>query len=305
MPALVLGAGAVTVDDLLYVDQYPAPDSKTRVAAAARRMGGLSAAALVAAARMGAPCAFAGVLGSDELSQLVLSTLAAEGIDSRGVVRRDGARPRHSTIIVDLSRGTRTVLVDTGGVDEDPTVPTEMQVREAGVLLIDHTHSDRMLRLARAARASGVPMVADFERDNVTGFAELVALADHLVLPWSMAARLTGAQEPARAVEVLSHGAPGRAAVVVTRGEQGAWYRALGDAGPVRHQPAFRVAAVDTTGCGDVFHGAYAAALAEGLAADVRVRLASAAAALKATRRGGATAAPSRAEVELFLSGVG
>jgi sugar/nucleoside kinase (ribokinase family) len=294
----ILGAGAVTVDDLLYVDEYPAAESKIRVKASDRQVGGLTATALVAAARLGARCAFAGVLGRDELSELVMARLSAEGIDLAGVVRRDAARPRHSTIIVDLSRDTRTVLVDTGGIDEDPGVPAEAAVSAAAVLFLDHTHGARMLRLARAARARGVPTVADFERDTVPELRELIELTDHLILPWSLARVLTGAHEPAHAVERLWTAR--RAAVVVTRGDQGAWYGAAGAA--ASHQRAFRVPVVDTTGCGDVFHGAYAAALAEGLPAAERVRLASAAAAIKAMRRGGQAGIPTAAEVRAFLA---
>ncbi len=301
----ILGAGAVTVDDLLYVDEYPAAESKIRVKAGERQVGGLTATALVAAARLGARCAFAGVLGRDELSELVMSRLSAEGIDLAGVVRRDAARPRHSTIIVDLSRNTRTVLVDTGGIDEDPGVPGEAAVSAAAVLFLDHTHGARMLRLARAARERGVPTVADYERDTVPELRELIELTDHLILPWSLARVLTGANEPAHAVERLWTAR--RAAVVVTRGEQGAWYGAAGAAGgaapaAVAHQAAFLVPVVDTTGCGDVFHGAYAAALAEGLPAAERVRRASAAAAIKATRRGGQAGIPTAAEVRAFLA---
>ncbi len=273
----ILGVGAITIDDLLYVEEYPRPESKTRVKATARQVGGLTATALVAAARLGARCAFAGVLGDDGLSALALSRLAAEGIALDGVVRRSGARPRHSTIIVDLSRDTRTILINTEGVDEDPAVPADEVVSQARVLFLDHTHPRRMLRVAAAARAAGVPTVADFERDTVPELAELVALTDHLIVPWSLAERLTGARSPAQAVERLW--AASRAAVVVTRGQQGAWYRAAGAAGgaaDVAHQPAFRVPVVDTTGCGDVFHGAYAAALAQGLAPAARVRLAAA-----------------------------
>ena len=301
----ILGAGAVTVDDLLYVREFPKPESKTRVEESARQMGGLTAAALVAAARLGARCAFAGVLGDDELSRLALASLEGEGIDTGLVVRRAGARPRHSTIIVVLEGNTRTILVDTGGIDEDPAIPPEPALQRAGLLFLDHTHPQRMLRLARAARERGVPTVADFERENTPGLPELIALTDHLILPWHLARALTGAGEPAQAVERLWTAR--RAAVAVTVGEQGAWYRAGGPAGGaadatgVAHQPAFRVAVVDTTGCGDVFHGAYAAALSRGLAPGERVRLASAAAALKASRRGGLAAIPTGAEIEKFL----
>jgi sulfofructose kinase len=88
--------------------------------------------------------------------------------------------------------------------------------------------------------------------------------------------------------------------VVITGGAKGCWYRGSGEE-EARHLPAFRVKAVDTTGCGDVFHGAYAAALLEPGSLVERLRFASAVAALKATRTGGQAGIPTRAAVVSFL----
>jgi sugar/nucleoside kinase (ribokinase family) len=95
---------------------------------------------------------------------------------------------------------------------------------------------------------------------------------------------------------------PVRLAVVVTCGDAGGWYR--GDAGPTAPAPypAFAVPTVDTTGCGDVFHGAYASALARGLNLEERIRFSAAAAAIKATRRGAQAGIPTREETEAFLA---
>src|SRR5205823_6823911 len=109
----------------------------------------------------------------------------------------------------------------------------------------------------------------------------------------------TGASEPAEAVRRLWNSV--RDTVVVTAGEQGAWFLAAGD-NEVRHEPASVVPVVDTTGCGDVFHGAYAAALARGEGADERIRFATAAAALKAMRGGGQAGIPMRDEVDGLLT---
>src|SRR5438067_10401824 len=100
----VLGLGCVAVDDLLYVPAYPPPDAKVRVRRRERQCGGLTATALVAAARLGARCAYAGVLGDDEFSHFVLDTFRREDIDVRHVVGHAAARPIHSTIVVDESR---------------------------------------------------------------------------------------------------------------------------------------------------------------------------------------------------------
>src|SRR5436305_6526894 len=87
----VLGLGCVAVDDLLYVPAYPPADAKVRVRRRERQCGGLTASALVAAARLGSRCAFAGVLGDDEDSAFVVACFAREGIDTSQLVRRPHA----------------------------------------------------------------------------------------------------------------------------------------------------------------------------------------------------------------------
>src|SRR5207302_9212365 len=114
--------------------------------------------------------------------------------------------------------------------------------------------------------------------------------------PWAFAKRLPGCADPDTAVTKLWRA--DRQAAVVTGGEHGCWFVDATDPGTPRHQPAYRVDVVDTTGCGDVFHGAYAAGLALGLGIAERVRLAAATAALKATRHGGQAGVPTRAAVE-------
>ena len=111
----VLGLGCVAVDDLLYLPAFPSPETKVRVSRRERQCGGLTGTALVAAARMGARCAFAGVLGDDADSRFVLDTFGREGVDVGSLVRRPGARPIHSTILIDQSAHTRTILFDLAG----------------------------------------------------------------------------------------------------------------------------------------------------------------------------------------------
>src|SRR5437016_5482285 len=102
----ILGLGAVAVDDLMYVESYPPPDVKTRVLRRERHCGGLTATALVTAARLGCRCAYAGVLGFDELSESVVKALEQEAVDFSHLVRQEGARPVYSTIIVDEGQKT-------------------------------------------------------------------------------------------------------------------------------------------------------------------------------------------------------
>lgn len=297
----VLGLGAVAVDDLFYLDEFPRPDTKVRVVRHERHAGGLTGTALVAAARMGRRCAYAGALGGDELSRFILEGLAGERVDTGPVVARADARPFHSTILVDLKGMTRTILSDaTGVIGADPAGPDEGVIRSARVLFVDHVGLPGMVRAAGIARGAGVPVVADLERRLEPPFDELLALADHPVVPLEFAREVAGTADGPSAVRALWR--EGRSAVVVTDGTNGSWYASREAPGRVFHQPAFRVQTVDTNGCGDVFHGCYAAGLCEGMPTGQRVRFAAAVAAVKATQRGGQKGIPSRAEAERFLA---
>ena len=296
----ILGLGCVAVDDLLYIPAYPAPDSKAPVRRHERQCGGLTATALVAAARQGARCAYAGTLGEDDLSRFVLACLHQEGIDTSLVRCLPGGRPIQSWVIVDDSRQTRTILYNLEGVEgarED--WPPEEAIRSSRVLFVDHFGVEGMIRAAKLARHAGRPVVADFESDQMPQFPELLALADHLIIAGAFAWRLTGEDDPRRAVNRLWSGE--REAVVVTCGTEGCWYRGKATGSQPLFHVAFAVETVDTTGCGDVFHGAYAAALLENGPLPARIRFAAAAAALKATQCGGQAGIPRRARVEAFL----
>lgn len=294
----VLGLGVVAVDDLIYAESYPPPDSKTRVKRTERQCGGLTGIALIAASRLGAKCAYAGVLDKDESSLFVLQHLKNEGINLKYLRHREGARPVHSYIVVVSNKGTRNIFCDaTGAVGADDHWPPEKVIRSARVLFVDHFGIPGMIRAARVARKFGIPVVADLEKNLGGKFSMLLGLVDHLIISQSFAQQLTGERNAARAAQSLW--TSDRKVVAVTCGEKGCWY--LDASGKIRHQSAFKVKVVDTTGCGDVFHGAYAAALARGNITEVCLRFASAAAALKATRPGAQQGIPSLQSVEKFL----
>lgn len=239
------------------------------------------------------------MLGSNPLSLYVESTLRREGIDLGPVVRHDEAEPVHSTIIVDTGQHTRSILFHVGGrTGADDFLPAADIIRASRVLFIDHYGIAGNLRAAAVARAAGIPVVADFERRNVPRFAEILPWVDHLILASGFACQLTGATDVEDAARQLRQHTNGT--VIITSGAAGCFYVAP-ESPTLQHHPAFSVTVTDTTGCGDVFHGAYAATLAEGADLATRIRFASAAAALKATGYGAQAGSPHRAAVEQFL----
>ncbi len=290
----VLGLGCATIDELLFVESYPAPDGKVLVSEAQTQGGGLTATALVAAARLGASCAYGGMLGFDPTSREVAQILEAEAIDVSLVSWREDAAAIRSTIIVDTSAHTRTIFFRKPGlVGAPPDAPLESEIAASRVLLIDHYGGAGNTRAADIARRAGVPVVADFERQNVPDWEAFFPLVDHLVLSRNFAFELSGASEPEAAARALWN--TNRAVVVVTCGDEGA---VAFDGDKVTRVAAFSREVVDTTGCGDVFHGVYAATLAWDFPLQKRLVWASAAAALKAEHIGAQGGIARRADVE-------
>ena len=284
-PINILGLGCTAVDELLYVDAYPPEDGKTPVRRRQRQCGGLTATAMVAGARLGCRCTFAGTLGNDDASQFVVERFREEGIDVSLVCRREEARPVRATIIINPNRQTRTIFYDPKDVfGADPHWPDEDVIRSARVLLVDDYGMEGMIRGATICRAAGIPVVADFEIGGHPLFPTLLGLVDHLVLSRAFAQKLSGEHDPAAAARAaLDARTPGGRSHLRRGGLLVRYPRRPDTPG---HQPAISVEAVDTTGCGDVFHGGYAAALAYGWDIPTALRFAATAAALKATQAG-------------------
>jgi ribokinase len=294
----VLGFGVVTVDDLVYVDHHPAPGSKMPVQSMLRQGGGLAGTALVAAARLGAAAAYCGTLGDDDLSLYTRQDLEREGVDCSAAVHDPAARVFHSIVIVDNSTADRCILFSTEGVKEPPAeMITAELLGRCRVVFLDHYVVETGPRILDLARAQSIPVVGDIEAVRDDRVPELMERIDHLIVGTALAGEVTGETDPAAMVRGLS--GPDRACCVVTAGERGCWYSERG--GEVAHVPAFSVPVVDTTGCGDVFHGAYAACLAWGYSVRRSILVSTAAAGLKATQPGGRSGIPDLPTVQRFL----
>ena len=297
----VLGIGAVAVDDLVYVAGYPPADTKVPILQELREGGGLAGTALVTVARLGGTAAYLGVLGTDDLSTFTLAELGEAGVDCSQVVTKAQARPIHSVIVVDRSNGQRTLFYSLEGVTApDPARITASVIRQARVLFVDSTVTGVGRHAALLAREAGVPVVADLEDPNAASVMELAAEVDHLIVGVTFAGQVTGASSPEQMVRALWH--PGASACVVTAGGQGCWFMSHETGRDVIHHPAPRVEVVDTNGCGDVFHGAYAASIARGASVARAVAVATVTAAQKATQRGGRQGIPNRETVERILA---
>lgn len=288
----VLCVGATSVDVVFRAPRHPAPDEKLTASEMILCGGGPAANASVMVAKMGLKSAFAGYLGSDLFGQIHLEELSAAGVDTGLVVR--GNHPTPLSAVIVKPSGERSVVnyrAARAALDPDRVAITGLHPR---VILFDGHEPELSAALLDRARVLGITTVLDAGSLN-KGTLELHGRVDHLVCSEKFAYEITGAPSPEAAMARLS--APTRS-VVITLGSSGLLWRHAGGEG--RH-PAFSVDVKDSTGAGDVFHGAFAGSLAMGKPWAEILTYSSAAAALCCTRLGARAGIPEGAEVEAFL----
>lgn len=307
---MIIGIGAIAVDTVLFtVGSWG--EGKGRLRERRVRMGGNVRTALVAAAALNAPTAYLGALSADDRWSMVPSDLTDHGVDLSLVEWDPGAAPIQSTIVV-TADGERFIAFDDSVLATTPLPSARTVGRaldEATVLLVDaSTAPPGSVSLVEDARARGIPVVVDAERfdPDTSAVEEILAAADHVILPKHFARSLvttavTDTELPLAVRDAL--GSSDETVVAVTDGEAGLYAGIVDARGrSVEYLPACRIPAVDTVGCGDVFHGAYAAALLQGLSVRDRLRLASAAAACVAALPEDAERIPDPRRVDELLN---
>lgn len=289
--ARLVCAGIVTVDMAFAMNQEIMPGLKNRAAASFIAPGGCALNAARAAARLGGQVSLIGVIGDDMLGHWMCQQVEMAGIETHQLIRRDGEETARSAVLL-TGDGERTIvnyrrdsLYECGIAHPDLT--------GAGAVLADTRWPQGAKDLILAARNAGLPAVLDAEAP-VTHAQDALRAASHVAFSEQGLADFAGGADAA----ALSRAASELGAwVCVTRGPHSVLCH---DGIHLSDVPTFGVTAVDTLGAGDVWHGAFALALAQGRTEIAAVRFANAVAALKTTRTGSA-ALPDRTEVEKFL----
>jgi len=290
----IAGAGVCCLDHIFVAPQITwggtAPVEEYRV-----QGGGLVGTALVASARLGASCFLFSFLSHDEVGAQVASELAAEGIKLEGVAGIPQGTSPFSFIHVDSRSGERTIFHRPAAGLERALLPDLGRIAECDVLLVDDYYPELALAAARRARQSGIPVVADLTV-SLGKCPELFREINVLIAPRAFAAQLGYADDPRGALQAIHHLGPETA--MITLGREGYIYSF--PEGPGRGK-AFKVAAVDTTGAGDAFHGAFAYGLARQWDLARCAEFAAAVAAIKCTKPGGRTGLPTLPQTIHFL----
>jgi sulfofructose kinase len=298
--AEVLCTGIAVLDAVFRVDRFPRPETKTQASAFMIVSGGCAGNAAVTVARLGGRSRFAGPLGgpagADPIGDRILASLAAEQVECF-CPRVAGVASSMSAITIN-PRGERAIVNyrDNRLAAARPDDPARLVVTAAAVLA-DNRFPEFVLPICDAARSRGIPVVLDADKPT-RATDRLLRTATHVIFSAEGLRATAGTDDLS---ESLAHIATMSASfLAVTDGANGVRWRTAG-ATAERHMPSFAITAVDTLAAGDVFHGAFALALAEGSGEGEAMRFAAATAAIKCTRFGGITGAPKRADVEAFL----
>lgn len=293
---LVICLGNVVADHTFWVEDIPQPPSKNIARAYSLGPGGMAANAAIAVVRLGGRAMFWGRIGDDLNGEPLEEALAAEDVDVSELRRVPGARTPVSAVLVDRA-GERTILNFRGeGLDRDPSWLPLDELGRAQAFLCDPRWPEGAVRALEAARRHGVPSVIDGEKSETRILVELVPRVDHAVFSVTGLQNFAPGVSPAEGLRRALRAGGATRVAAVTRGEKGTLWMTRENQTP-RETPAFQVEATNTTGAGDVFHGAYALAIAEEQPLPAAMRFASAAGALRA--RDGRT--PTRPMVEEML----
>ena len=284
----VVGLGANASDHLLRVPHYPRAGEKLRFSSYQIEGGGQAATAMVAVARLGFRARYVGGIGDDAEGERIIAGLRAEEIDLRHVLVRPEGVTQRAIILVDEESGERTIIWgrSDGMVVASAELTPEM-ITTGRLLHTDAQDPRAAACAARWAREVGMPVLADLEVVR-PGLAEFLPETDILITAADFPERATGAPALGDALRILEERSRG-ALVMASHGLQGVIARIGGE---LRTYPAYQVEAVDTTGAGDVLHGAFAVACLLELTLEDAIDFSQAVSAMKCRALGGRAGIP-------------
>lgn len=300
MRAEVLCVGHAAYDLSVFVSKYPVENSKYETQDLRESGGGPAANAAFLLAKWGMPVAFAGLVGDDDVGQRVRAELARGGVDISLLELRPGHATPFSVILVNRQNGSRTIINRKLPGQFLQLTPEQLAPFSPKVLLFDGHELDASLAALRAFPDAISILDAGSWRD---GTARLAGRVHYLAASERFARQTTGlpdlGDEDAQRACVEDLRNKYGAKVVVTLGERGL----VADAGEgFQYLPAFPAKTIDTTAAGDIFHGAFAYAIARGLPFSEGLRLSAKAAALSVETPGGRSSIPTleRVQAEIY-----
>ena len=298
IPPRILCIGIPVRDLTFRVNGVPARGSKENATHFDEICGGNALNAAIGIVRLGGRASMCGPMGDikETSTRFIFEKLAHEGIETNHLVHMPGLVTPISAVMVDPS-GERTIVTFRDPELWHVKLPDfDALLDDCAAILTESRCAEFCTELCAEAQRRGIPVIVDVDR-AMSLREGLLNASSHLVFSSEPLHETAGVTDDAQALKKIAKLTP--SFLAGTRGARGTIW--LDENQTVQETPAFHVHTVDTLGAGDVFHGAFALAITEGQELRQALRFASAAAALKCTRFGGAFAAPQRIEVEELL----
>jgi len=297
--ARIVCVGLACLDHLFKVDHLPAGGGKTFAENYVAAPGGPAAAASIAAAALGHDAVFLGRLGDDDVGRELTARMARCGVDVSAVRYINGQSSQVSSVVVDQNGERQIINFSSRHLDPDPSWLPEKIIASADFLLTDIRWPEGAEEGLKRARQHTVPSLIDADISPIDT-SHLIGLADYAVFSEKGLQMFVDEKDIVKGLQSARR--KSRAWVAVTAGEKGSYW--LDERGIICSCPAEQVEAIDTCGAGDVFHGAFAAALAEKMHIKEAMHFAGVTASLKCLSFGGSLGTPDRATVDRFLTKV-
>jgi sulfofructose kinase len=293
----VVGVGLNATDTVLMVPRMPAYGGKAPFTREFYSVGGQVATAMVTCARLGLRAKYIGTVGDDERGRLQMDSLRGSGIDIEHVQQRVNCPNQSAYIVVDESTGERTIFWNRPDcLTISPAQITADQITCARLLHIDGHDTPAVEHAARIARGANIPITVDVDT-IYAGFDRVLPLVDYLIASAEFPGRWTGIEDPLAALMEIQRKSGMRVAAM-TLGAHGALAYAEGR---FHYSPAFIVNCIDTTGAGDVFHGAFCYSVLQQMPIAAALEFSNAMAALNCTAEGARGRIADLGEVRQFM----
>lgn len=284
--------GISVLDRIQRVDNLPTTGGKFVAKDYFEVGGGPAATAAVAVARLGHSVDFIGRVGSDSVADTMLTELASYGVNVDKAIHIPDASSAFSAVLVD-DEGERMIInYQDQSLSRDPKPLECVDFSQYKTILTDVRWPEGAKYALEQAKKHNIPSVldADLSPDPID---DLVKLADYVAFSAPGLEKFTGSSDPIEGLKIAKKQADGK--IYVTVGAKGCYWL---EGDKVCHEPVIKVDVVDTTGAGDVFHGALAVAVAESKESRQSIVFSNTVAALKCTKRGGREGIPARSEVD-------
>jgi len=293
----VFGFGHCCIDYLAVLDSFPEKGKKGDVVESLVIGGGPVPTAILTTVRFGLKSGFCGKVGADDDGRIVIEGLKAGGVDVSSMVVNDKANTARAYIWIDPHEGSRTVALDRTKLEwlTAPELNLDL-VRNCRVFLCDGRAVEACLDGLKVARECGVITVFDTGAARPR-FEEMMTLVDYAIVSADLADTLAPGLNPERLAQLLVDMGAGTA--IITNGAEGAAWCRRDESGCVA---GFKAEVYDTTGAGDVFHGAFIYGLLQTWQLEPVIRFANAAAALSCRKLSGQGSIPQLSEVEKLVA---